>query len=86
MTTDRRPPRTWNPGDPEPEDRPDVVDSDGDVWSFEYYTADVLDIDPLQPDEAPGGWWLRTGPYRGGDLWPSDEVTRSGTVTERTTP
>jgi hypothetical protein len=74
--------RAWQSGDPEPSDHPDVVDAEGDVWSWEPWPVEVLEIDPLQPDEDAGGWWLKTGPYAGGDLWPWSEVTSSGPVRE----
>jgi len=74
--------RSWNPGDPEPADHPDVIDAEGDTWAWEPYDEEGLALDPLQPGEAAGGWWLKTGPYRGGGLWPWDEVTEPGTVHE----
>lgn len=75
--------RTWQSGDPEPPDHPDVVDGEGDVWAWEDYSAEVLELDPLQLGEAAGGWWVKTGPFAGGDLWPWSEVTKCGPVREK---
>lgn len=75
-------PRIWQPGDPEPADHPDVVDAEGDVWGWEAYGADVLEFGPLEPGDDTGGWWLKTGPRAGGDLWPWSEVTSVGPVRE----
>ena len=77
--------RTWNPDDPEPGDHPDVIDAEGDVWAWEPWSAEVLAIDPLQSGEDSGGWWIKTGPRAGGDLWPWSEVTSSGPVREHVT-
>lgn len=68
--------RIWNPGDPEPGDHPDVIDSEGDIWSWEPYVGIAI------PGEEDGGWWLETGPWAGGDLWPWSEVTSTGEVRE----
>lgn len=71
--------RTWRAGDPEPDDRPDVVDNEGDIWVWEAPDPEAIAGCLGALGSEHGGWWSPSAPSMGGlDLWDWEKIFTDG--------